>query len=88
MAAIDYPGRFRTAHEVTTDVDISSDEFWNKSFSERDESFSRLREEAPVSWHPPRHAPEVPEQFQDAGFWAITKNEDVTAISQDHETYS
>src|SRR5690606_19834123 len=42
----------------------------------------------PVSWHLPRDTPEVPEQYRDAGFWAITKLEDVRAASMDHETFS
>jgi len=41
-----------TPHERTIDVDISSVAFWERnSFDERDETFARLRREAPVSWH-------------------------------------
>jgi len=41
-----------TPHERTIDVDISSVAFWEgNSFDERDETFARLRREAPVSWH-------------------------------------
>jgi cytochrome P450 len=68
-----------TPHERTTDVDISSDAFWARSFEERDESFARLRREAPVSWHPPT---EFPFPHEEAGFWAVVRNEDVNAVSR------
>ena len=68
-----------TAHERTIDVDISSNEFWAKSFDERDESFARLRREAPVSWHPPT---EFPFPHEETGFWAVVKNDDINAVSR------
>jgi hypothetical protein len=34
-------------------IDISSRAFWDMSFQEREKSFARLRQDAPVSWHPP-----------------------------------
>ena len=47
-----------TPHERTIDVDISSTAFWEgHTFDERDETFGRLRREAPVSWHPPTDFP-------------------------------
>ncbi|GAB6925031.1 cytochrome P450 [Rhodococcus qingshengii] len=88
MAMIKYPGMFRNEHPVTTDVDISSDSFWNQDFIARDEVFAKLRREAPVSWHRARETPEIPEKYRDVGFWAITKHEDITAISLDHQTFS
>jgi cytochrome P450 len=68
-----------TPHEQTIDVDISSDAFWARSFEERDESFARLRREAPVSWHPPT---EFPFPHEEAGFWAVVKNEDINTVSR------
>ncbi len=59
-----------TPHERTIDVDISSDAFWAKTFEERDESFARLRREAPVSWHPPT---EFPFPHEEIGFWAVVE---------------
>ncbi len=41
--------------------------------------FARLRRDRPVFWHP---------EPDDTGFWAITKHDDVVAISRDHETFS
>ncbi|MEX2254727.1 MAG: cytochrome P450 [Acidimicrobiia bacterium] len=43
------------------------------------DQFDRLRREAPVCWHP---EPEGP------GFWAVTKHDDVVAVSRDSATYS
>ena len=43
------------------------------------DQFDRLRAEAPVAWHP---------EVDDTGFWAVTKHEDVVAVSRDSATYS
>ncbi len=43
------------------------------------DQFDRLRREAPVHWH------EHPEW---EGFWAVTRYDDVRAISRDHQTFS
>jgi len=43
------------------------------------EAFGTLRREAPVWWHPHRVA---------GGFWAITKHDDVVAVSRDSELFS
>ena len=45
------------------------------------DQFDLLRREAPVFWHP-----EPPEKGP--GFWAVTKHEDVRAVSRDSETFS
>jgi len=59
-----------------TDIDLLEDT-WAKGVP--DEQFRRLRAEAPVYWH------EHPEA---EGFWAVTRYEDVKAISRDWRTYS
>ena len=41
--------------------------------------FDRLRREDPVHWHPERSGP---------GFWAVTRYDDVVAVSRDTATYS
>lgn len=79
---------FSRKHPVTTDEDISSDAFWSQTFEERDEAFARLRADAPVSWHRSRDVPDVPEEYLEAGFWALTKKEDVTFASQNHDIFS
>jgi cytochrome P450 len=47
------------------------------------ELFKEMRGECPVHWT--SHVPEFPES---AGFWSITKADDVHAVSRDWETYS
>lgn len=59
-----------------TDIDLLEDT-WAKGVP--DDQFRRLRAEAPVYWH------EHPEA---EGFWAVTRYEDVKAISRDWRTYS
>jgi cytochrome P450 len=47
------------------------------------ELFKQMRGECPVHWT--SHVPEFPES---AGFWSITKADDVHTVSRDWETYS
>ncbi len=44
------------------------------------EWFDRLRRDDPVSWHP--------EPGGNAGFWAVTRYDDLTAVHMDWQTYS
>jgi cytochrome P450 len=44
------------------------------------EAFARLRRTEPVSWQP--------EPAGGPGFWAVTKHEDICAVSRDAKTYS
>lgn len=76
-------------HDVTVDLDISSLDFWSRPFETRDETFARLRAKAPVSWHPPIEDREIPPEVHgQAGFWAVTRAEDITYVSQHHEIFS
>ncbi len=43
------------------------------------ESFAKMREAAPVMWHPEQHA---------AGFWALTRYDDVRKVELDTQTFS
>jgi cytochrome P450 len=63
-----------------TDLD-----FWGRTFEEREEVFRTLRDEAPVSWHPPMEGGIMPSE-QD-GVWVVTRHEDVRAVSRDPETF-
>ncbi|HWI30546.1 MAG TPA: cytochrome P450 [Microbacterium sp.] len=76
-------------HDETTDLDISSYAFWAKTFDEREETFAALRAEHPVSWHRPlEEVAFTPEQHGQTGFWAVTRAEDITFVSQHHELFS
>jgi cytochrome P450 len=82
-------GLFSTRHPVTSDVDISSVEFWSRSFDDRDRSFARLRAADPVSWHPPLETPGLdPRRHGEAGFWAVTRNTDITHVSRHADDFS
>ncbi|MFE2728421.1 cytochrome P450 [Kitasatospora sp. NPDC059327] len=75
---------YTNTHPFTTGIDISSAEFWNQSFEARDTAFSRLRREAPVSWHPPIA---YAQEHSQEGFWAVTRVEDITTVSMNSEVF-
>lgn len=67
-------------------VSVSPLSFWAGTADEREEKFKILRDERPISWHPPLEGALMPPQ-QD-GIWAITRHEDIVAVSKDWETFS
>lgn len=66
-------------------VDITSEEFWSRPFSARDETFARLRAADGLSWHPP-----LPSMFgiEEPGFWALTRRADIAYVSQHPELFT
>lgn len=80
---------FRNEHPFGTDLDISSLRFWGQTFEQRDETFAKLRRDAPVSWHAPVEDRLLsPEVHQEVGFWAITRHADIKAVNQNYELFS
>ncbi|MYS79224.1 cytochrome P450 [Embleya scabrispora] len=80
---------FATDHPVTSGQDISSMAFWRRSFVERDQTFAWLREHCPVSWQQPLEDADVPPDVHgEAGFWAVTRAEDISYISQNNRLFS
>jgi|RhiMetdeSRZDD1v2_1073273.scaffolds.fasta_scaffold14279_6 cholest-4-en-3-one 26-monooxygenase len=79
-AAHDLEGSTRLAStlEHLSDIDIASPAVYEAGIPH--ESFRLLRDNAPVHWH----------EWTDRsrGFWAITRHEDIVAISRDPATYS
>ena len=67
-------------------IDLSSRAFWSTSAQEREEAFAELRAERPVSWHPPVEDAMLPDP-DDPGYWAITRRDDIVAISRDNESF-
>jgi cholest-4-en-3-one 26-monooxygenase len=59
-----------------TDIDLLEDT-WARAVPY--DQFDRLRRDAPVYWH---------EHPVSEGFWAVTRYDDVRAVSRDHETFS
>jgi cytochrome P450 len=64
--------------EDLSSIDIASPEIYEQGVPH--ERFRLLRERDPVHWHP--------WSWSGGGFWAITKYDDVVAISKDSETFS
>ena len=65
---------------------ISTDEFWNKDFSEQDEIFARLRQQRPVSWQRPIETAVSPDP-DDVGFWAVVRHDDIVEVSQRNDVF-
>src|SRR4051794_27740285 len=49
------------------------------------EEFAELRRSRPVCWSPQRHGSAG---FDDDGYWAVTRHDDVVTVSRDSETFS
>jgi cytochrome P450 len=67
-------------------VSISPLSFWQRTAEEREASFKILRDERPVSWHPPIEDTLIPAPVE--GVWAITRNEDIAYVSKHPEIFS
>jgi cytochrome P450 len=80
----DHPMSVRAYHAL----DISSGAFWAQTFNEREQTFAGLRrdgEQAGLTWQEPMEA-NFP--HAETGFWAATRNEDISYISRHHEIFS
>jgi len=67
-------------------IDLSSRAFWSTSAHERERSFAELRDERPVSWHPPVEDALMSDP-DDPGYWAVTRRDDIVAVSRDNELF-
>ncbi len=59
---------------TTPRTDIQTFAFWELPRSERMAGFRWLRENDPVSWHPPAESALLPPDENTRGFWALTKH--------------
>jgi cytochrome P450 len=66
-------------------VSISPIEFWAQTAAERERSFKILRDERPISWHPPIEGALIPAPIE--GVWAVTRHEDISHVSKHPELY-
>ncbi|MGV0652760.1 cytochrome P450 [Mycolicibacterium thermoresistibile] len=64
---------------------ISTLEFWSKTAEEREPYFKILRDERPVSWHPPIEGTMMPPPVD--GVWAITRHEDIEYVSKNPQLF-
>jgi cytochrome P450 len=69
-----------------SDLDVSSDAFWEQDVEERDLTFKQLREQRPVSWQPPIETTLHPQQ-DDPGFWAVVRHADIVEVSKNSDVF-
>jgi cytochrome P450 len=67
-------------------LSLSSMAFWALTAEQRDEVFQVLRNERPVSWHPPAEGALMPHD-DDPGYWAVVRHEDVVTVSRKPELF-
>lgn len=68
--------------------DLSSLEFWMQwSAQQRDDAFRTLRSEHPVSWWGPVESLTMPAEMVTAGYWALTRWDDIRRVSRDPRTF-
>ncbi|KUH83114.1 MULTISPECIES: cytochrome P450 [unclassified Mycobacterium] len=64
---------------------ISPLDFWARTAEEREAYFKLLRDERPVSWHPPLEGAMIPPEID--GLWAVTRHEDISYVSKHPEIF-
>lgn len=69
-----------TAARSYDQVSISPLSFWAKTAEERERSFKILRDERPLSWHPPIEGALMEAEID--GLWAVTRHEDIAYVSK------
>jgi cytochrome P450 len=66
-------------------VSISPLSFWQLTAEEREPHFKILRDERPVSWHPPVEGSMMEPPVD--GVWAVTRNEDISYVSKTPDVF-
>jgi len=66
------------------DIALGSEAFWRLPNAQREGAFATLRELRPVSFHAETVIPPLP---PGPGFWALTKYDDVLAVSRDADSF-
>ncbi|HEX4107483.1 MAG TPA: cytochrome P450 [Solirubrobacteraceae bacterium] len=75
-----------SATPVATDLHTFA--FWGQPREQREAAFRWLRENDPVSWHPPAESLLMPPDENSPGFWAITKHAHIQEISRNPKVFS
>ncbi|HYF26030.1 MAG TPA: cytochrome P450 [Baekduia sp.] len=70
-------------HLPGAEHDLSSREFWAKPYAEREQTFRKLREECPISWHRPYESTLQPPEEDTPGFWSVSRWADCREVSRD-----
>jgi cytochrome P450 len=68
------------------DIQLGTDTFWRLPLDERDRAFAALRERCPISFHPELET--LPGAPAGAGFWSLTRYEDVKTVNRRAEMFS
>jgi cytochrome P450 len=63
-------------------TDIETFAFWEQDRAARMAAFKWLRDNEPVSWHPPAESLLLPPELNVNGFWALTKHADIQEASR------
>ncbi|MFJ2667546.1 cytochrome P450 [Nocardia fluminea] len=71
----------RKFHPLT----VTNPDFWARSVDEREHVFKQLRDEDPVSWHPPMEGSLMESDQQ--GMWVATRHEHITEISMNPDRF-
>ena len=69
------------------EIALSDVEFWLRPLEEREGGFRALRRDLPVSFHEESEIPDGMPFPRGAGFWAITKHEDILHVSRNPELF-
>lgn len=70
-------------------IDVSDMAFWARPPEERERVFSVLRRERPVSWQRPVFSPLMGDVNEnEAGYWAVVRNEDIVTVSRNASVFS
>jgi len=67
-------------------VSVSPLAFWADTWEQRERSFKILRDERPVSWHPPLEGALMPPEND--GVWVVTRHEHILEVSKNPQVYS
>ncbi len=67
------------------EVNISEQSFWAQTADEREKTFRVLRDERPISWHPPLEGGIM--EPENAGLWAVTRHEHIQEVSRNPEIF-
>jgi cytochrome P450 len=73
------------AAPVATDIETYA--FWSRDQPEREAAFAWLRENDPVSWHPPAESLLIPGRQNTTGFWAVVKHRDIQEVSRHPQVF-
>ncbi|HEX7825235.1 MAG TPA: cytochrome P450, partial [Mycobacterium sp.] len=78
-----------TKHDYDA-VDLSQPGLWSGPSEEREQLFTELRRDRPISWQRPISSPmmDAMGQTDPPGYWAITRLDDIVTVSRDADVFS